>query len=718
MRRGARAVLEQADGRATDATETSRGDSGWERTPSTIVIGLTRLADERLARAVANGDERAFATIYERYHQELYRYCYWIVRNCDDAYDALQSTLLRSLSALQRRQRDAPLRPWLFRIAHNESISVIRRRDTANAPLPVSDRSAPSAEESASDRAHLALLVSDLHELPERQRSALLLRELSGLSHREIAVALKISMHTVKHAIADGRRSLAEQQAGRTMRCQSVRQSIAYHDKRVLKSLRVRAHLRDCPSCAELAATNGAREADLRLLVPPLAPLVAAGLFAQVHHAAGAPPATSTGVGLFAGASGKSLGAALATKTLAAAAIVVTTAASATASAKLLTGGAEARQSAHVAPGALHAAAAAHWAWPDPHPGSRHHHGSTRAVPDVAMALTAAPVPLAAPAPPAATGSGAIAELQVGQADAQQASATPDAMLGATVNDQPAPPNDVPLMPPNTSTVEEANTATPPAGTGQTGEAPPGEGHGENGHSGEGHTGGGHGGEPHGGNGQSAEGHSSEGHGGEGHSGEGHAGEPHASAGQVGEGHPRGMPMNPGTAHSHAPGPESVPGSEADGHGRSQEGAEHARDRGPWAGAAAHGEPGPQHAGSISSGPPESHVREKLATPASQGLDEQPVGPDPEGHPAGADPTARPAGPDLEGHPAVPEPEGHRACACPQGNPAGGEPSGAPSESARQRADGTGAHATPASASAAPGGPAVAHGARLSAPAG
>jgi hypothetical protein len=98
--RAARAVLDQANGRAAGATEASRDDAGWERTPSTVVIGLTRLADERLARAVANGDERAFATIYERYHQELYRYCFWIVRNCDDAYDVLQSTLLRSLGEL------------------------------------------------------------------------------------------------------------------------------------------------------------------------------------------------------------------------------------------------------------------------------------------------------------------------------------------------------------------------------------------------------------------------------------------------------------------------------------------------------------------------------------------------------------------------------------------------------------------------------------------
>jgi RNA polymerase sigma factor (sigma-70 family) len=685
--RAARAVLEQADGRATGAAETSRDDAGWERPPNTVLIGLTRLADERLARAVANGDERAFATIYERYHQELYRYCYWIVRNCDDAYDALQSTLVRSLSALQRRQRDAPLRPWLFRIAHNEAISLIRRRDTTSAPVEASDRSAPSAEESASERAHLALLVSDLHELPERQRSALLLRELSGFSHREIAVALEISMHTVKHAIADGRRSLGEQQEGRTMRCESVRQSISYHDKRVLRSLRVRAHLRDCPSCAEFAATTCSREAGLRLLVPPLAPLVAAALLGRVHHAAGAAPATSTGAGLFAGASGKSLGAAFATKTFAAAAIVVTTAATATASAKLLTESSSTGDATHVAPAALHAAAPAHWTWRDRHPGPSHHRGSPVAGPPLGVALAAASVPPPAPASAPVIGSGAAADLQVGHADAQQASVTPDTRLIEAVNDQPAPPSDAPQMPPNTSAGEEANIATPPAATGQTGEGQADERRGGNGQSEEGHPGEAHSSEGHAPNWHAAERNGSEGHAPNGHPGEGHAGERHTGTGHGGEGHPRGMPANPGAAHSHPPGPEAVPGREAGGHGRSQEGIEHAPDRAPSIGGAAPGEQGAQHASSVSSGPPEAHSPEKPATPAAQGVEGQPLGADPEGHPADAGPEGHPADAGPEGHAADGGPEVVQpAGAGPEGNAAGGGPSGGLAESAPQHA--------------------------------
>src|SRR4051794_23163580 len=69
-----------------------------------------------------------FAAVYERHHQALYRYCRSILRHEQDAQDALQSTMARALSALQDERREIELRPWLFRIAHNEAISILRRR--------------------------------------------------------------------------------------------------------------------------------------------------------------------------------------------------------------------------------------------------------------------------------------------------------------------------------------------------------------------------------------------------------------------------------------------------------------------------------------------------------------------------------------------------------------------------------------------------------------
>src|SRR5690348_6159229 len=81
-----------------------------------IPLPASLLGDERLAELVGQGNERAFSTLYSRYHQQLYRYCHSIVRHEADAQDVLQSTFTAALGALRRGQRNAPLRPWLYRI--------------------------------------------------------------------------------------------------------------------------------------------------------------------------------------------------------------------------------------------------------------------------------------------------------------------------------------------------------------------------------------------------------------------------------------------------------------------------------------------------------------------------------------------------------------------------------------------------------------------------
>jgi RNA polymerase sigma factor (sigma-70 family) len=139
-----------------------------------IRFGL--LGDEWLARLVAGGNDRAFAALYERYHQPLYRYCRSIVRNESDAQDALQSAFAGAFAALRRGQRDAPMRPWLFRIVHNEAISLIRRRPAGEELGSGAERCGASAEDRFAQRDELASLLADLRELPERQRGALVMR--------------------------------------------------------------------------------------------------------------------------------------------------------------------------------------------------------------------------------------------------------------------------------------------------------------------------------------------------------------------------------------------------------------------------------------------------------------------------------------------------------------------------------------------------------------
>src|SRR3954467_191110 len=95
----------------------------------TAVPATLRLRREGTLRSrAARGDSLAFAAVYERHHQALYRYCRSILRHEEDAQDALQSTMAKAFAALQDESRDFDLKPWLFRIAHNEAIAILRRR--------------------------------------------------------------------------------------------------------------------------------------------------------------------------------------------------------------------------------------------------------------------------------------------------------------------------------------------------------------------------------------------------------------------------------------------------------------------------------------------------------------------------------------------------------------------------------------------------------------
>jgi RNA polymerase sigma factor (sigma-70 family) len=301
-------------------------------------LRLSRLGDELLARQAARGSERAFTVLYERYYQPLYRYCRSIVRDDSDAQDALQSTFTSALAALKRDARNAPLRPWLYRIAHNESVSLLRRRKR-DAPHEVATEVTAvgaSAEDEAAGRARWRRVVEDLAELPERQRGSLLLRELAGLSHEEIALTFGTTVGAAKQAIFEARQGLAELEAGRAMSCAEVRQRVSEGDRRLLRGRRVNAHLRDCAACEAFALAIPARQSDLRALAPALPPAAAAMVLGRVIRAASPHGGASVGSAASAAAVGKTAGTVLGWKALATVGVLAASAAGVTGLAHVL----------------------------------------------------------------------------------------------------------------------------------------------------------------------------------------------------------------------------------------------------------------------------------------------------------------------------------------------------------------------------------------------
>jgi RNA polymerase sigma factor (sigma-70 family) len=214
------------------------------------------------------GSTGAFARVYERHQRALYRYCRSLLGDDEEARDALQSTMTKAFAALRFEERDFELRPWLFRIAHNEAVSRLRERREAVELDLVPAIATDSLTQAVEDRERLAQLRADLRELPERQRAALVMRELSGLGHAEIAAVLGGSPQTVKQTIFAARTALHECAEGRDMRCAEVQRVLSDGDGRTLRGRRMRAHVRSCRSCREFAAALAERPRDLAALAP------------------------------------------------------------------------------------------------------------------------------------------------------------------------------------------------------------------------------------------------------------------------------------------------------------------------------------------------------------------------------------------------------------------------------------------------------------------
>lgn len=245
------------------------------------------LGDDRLARLAAAGSRDAFASIYTRHHQGVYRYCRSILGSSEDAADALQSTMANALVALEGESRDIALKPWLYRIAHNEAINLARRRRPQDSADRLEDVPGPPLEATAGDRERLRQLFADLGELSERQRGALLMRELSGLSYAELAAGLGISAGAAKQTVFEGRSALQELAEGRAMSCDAIRRSISDRDRRALRGRRLRAHVRECVSCRDFRDLIDARRGELQALAPPLPMAAAAAILDGLLGAGG-----------------------------------------------------------------------------------------------------------------------------------------------------------------------------------------------------------------------------------------------------------------------------------------------------------------------------------------------------------------------------------------------------------------------------------------------
>jgi RNA polymerase sigma factor (sigma-70 family) len=460
---------------------------------------LLRLqSDERLIALVRRGNHGAFELLVSRYQARLLAFCRHMLGSREDAEDVLQEVFAAAFNAILADSREINVRPWLYRIARNRSLNHLRRVQPIGVDsmdVHLSEHGVTTADK-VDRRETLRELVADVQELPETQRTALLLREIDALSYEQIAEAMETTIPSVKSLLVRARVSLAEAAEARHLSCDDVRLELG----EIAEGLRrrttppVRRHLRGCDRCTTFRTQLRETNKGLALLLPVgplllLKKLVLAHLGLSASAGAGGTAGGTAAVGAAAGtAASTGAGGGFVSAGLGA---VATKAAASIAAAALVTASAveiEHRVPARMhhrpaviaqvapvrtprgaaAPVVRHAPAAVQHALDKGAPAGAHRHAAATvdAAPQPAT-TTAKPAPpvTTTPAPPAQPG-----ETQVETSTTALPSATPTTTTPPTDPVQPpptvtttaaAPPPPPPPAPPTDTTTVPAPPAPP-----------------------------------------------------------------------------------------------------------------------------------------------------------------------------------------------------------------------------------------------------------------
>ena len=234
--------------------------------------------DEMVAAAIA-GDESAFAALTERQRRELHVHCYRMLASFDEAEDAVQETFLRAWRSRDGFDGSSLFRAWLYRIATNVCLDMIRRSSRRPATLqslaevpwlqPYPDRLldeiAPSEDEPDAivverETIELAFLAA-MQVLPPRQRAALIVRDLLGLPASETASLLETSVAAANSALQRARATMQDHLPARRADWSTGEPSA---DERALLEQFIDAHERNDAAAAVAIAAQ-----DIRVTMPP-----------------------------------------------------------------------------------------------------------------------------------------------------------------------------------------------------------------------------------------------------------------------------------------------------------------------------------------------------------------------------------------------------------------------------------------------------------------
>ena len=287
---------------ASTLTHASRAGLLGRRSP------LLKLAsDEKLVAMIRSGHEHAFEALFDRYHSRLLAFSRHMLRSTEDAEDVLQEVFVKAHAAMLADERPINARPWLYRIARNRCLNHLRRpvpEGQDSMDIMVGEGGVTTADR-VQTREDFRSLVADVKDLPETQRTALLLREIDALSYEEIAQTMDTTVPAVKSLLVRARMSLAEASQSRQLTCGEVRLELAEAAEGLCKaSGPVRQHVKRCEPCHEFRGELRSNTKSLAALAPlgPLA-LLHKLIVAKLGGSGSAAGGTAAGTGGVAGGS-------------------------------------------------------------------------------------------------------------------------------------------------------------------------------------------------------------------------------------------------------------------------------------------------------------------------------------------------------------------------------------------------------------------------------
>ncbi|HZB75408.1 MAG TPA: RNA polymerase sigma factor [Solirubrobacteraceae bacterium] len=303
-----------------EASAARRPTRPAHRVPATL---LRLASDDRLVELVRGGSEPAFEVVYDRHHRGILAFSRHMVGTQEEAEDAVQHTFMAAYREIRGTAKHIQLRPWLYTIARNRCLSVLRARRER----PLGDADEPATEHLAAvvqRRQDLRDLLRDLHELPEGQRAALVLAEAGGVSHDEIAQILDVPREKVKALVFQARSSLIASKEARETSCEAIREQLAELKGGALRRNTLRRHLKECPGCREFRTALQTQRRLLAVALPVVPSLALKQAVLGGTIGTGTAAAGVAGGGAAAGVAGGSLaggGSALTAKVLVVAAV-------------------------------------------------------------------------------------------------------------------------------------------------------------------------------------------------------------------------------------------------------------------------------------------------------------------------------------------------------------------------------------------------------------